>query len=47
MAVGLGLNFRESTVDEYDKVFKALNFPRDWPDGLIPTARTIRKGTLW
>jgi len=35
MPVGLRLNFPENTVDDYDSVCKALNFPADWPDGLI------------
>ena len=35
MPVGLRLNFPENTVDDYDKVVKALNFPAEWPDGLI------------
>lgn len=35
MAVGLRLNFSENTLDDYDKVCKALNFPKVWPDGLI------------
>ena len=35
MSVGLRLNFSENTLDDYDKVCDALNFPADWPDGLI------------
>ena len=35
MAVGLRLSFPENTLDDYDKVTEALNFPADWPDGLI------------
>jgi hypothetical protein len=35
MAVGLRLNFSENTLDDYDKVCKTLNFPSDWPDGLL------------
>jgi hypothetical protein len=35
MPVGLRLNFPENTLDDYDKVCTALNFPADWPDGLI------------
>jgi hypothetical protein len=35
MAVGLRLNFPNNTLDDYDKVIEALNFPADWPDGLI------------
>jgi hypothetical protein len=35
MAVGLRLSFPENTLDDYDKVVAALNFPAEWPDGLI------------
>ena len=35
MAVGLRLNFPENNLDDYDEVCKALNFPKDWPDGLV------------
>jgi hypothetical protein len=35
MPVGLRLNFPENTLEDYDKVTGALNFPADWPDGLI------------
>jgi hypothetical protein len=35
MAVGLRLNFPNNTLEDYDKVVEALNFPADWPDGLI------------
>jgi hypothetical protein len=35
MPVGLRLNFPENTLDDYDEVVAALNFPADWPDGLI------------
>ena len=35
MPVGLRLNFPENTLDDYDKVVVALNFPSDWPDGLV------------
>jgi hypothetical protein len=35
MAVGLRLNFPNNSVEDYDKVCEALNFPADWPDGLI------------
>jgi hypothetical protein len=34
MAVGLRLGFSSLTLDDYDKVCEALNFPGDWPDGL-------------
>ena len=35
MAVGLRLSFPTLTLDDYDSVTGALNFPADWPDGLI------------
>lgn len=35
MATGLRLNFAENTLDDYDAVCKALNFPADWPEGLL------------
>ena len=35
MAVGLRLSFPENTLEDYDKVVAALNFPAEWPDGLI------------
>ena len=44
MPVGLRLNFPENTVDDYDKVVKALNFPAEWPDGLIANW-TVTKST--
>jgi hypothetical protein len=33
--LGLRLVFPDNTVDDYDKVAKALNFPAEWPDGLV------------
>jgi hypothetical protein len=35
MSVGLRLNFSSNTLEDYDKVCDALNFPADWPEGLI------------
>ena len=35
MSVGLRLNFPSLNLDDYDAVCEALNFPADWPDGLI------------
>ena len=35
MAVGLRLSFSTLTLDDYDAVCEALNFPGDWPDGLV------------
>jgi hypothetical protein len=35
MPVELRQNFPENTLEDYDKVVEALNFPAEWPDGLI------------
>jgi hypothetical protein len=35
MPVGLRLSFPENTLDDYDRVCEALNFPADWPEGLV------------
>jgi hypothetical protein len=35
MPVGLRLSFPENTLEDYDKVCEALNFPADWPDGAL------------
>ncbi len=35
MPVGLRMSFPTNTLEDYDKVIEALNFPADWPDGLI------------
>lgn len=35
MTTGLRLDFADLTLDDYDRVCKALNFPSDWPDGLL------------
>lgn len=35
MPVGLRLSFPENTLEDYDRVCEALNFPTEWPDGLI------------
>ena len=35
MATRVQLDFAENTTDDYDRVSKELNFPADWPDGLI------------
>lgn len=35
MPVGLRLSFPTNTLEDYEKVTEALNFPADWPDGLI------------
>lgn len=35
MAVGLRLSMPSLTLEDYDKVCEALNFPAEWPDGQI------------
>jgi hypothetical protein len=35
MPVGLRQNFPSNTLADYDTVVEALNFPAEWPDGLI------------
>ena len=35
MATGIRLAFSNLTLDDYDRVCEALNFPSDWPDGLL------------
>lgn len=38
MAVGLRVDFSNLSLDDYDRVCDALNFPDDWPDGLLAHA---------
>ena len=35
MAIGLRLDFANLGLEDYDRVCEALNFPGDWPDGLL------------
>jgi hypothetical protein len=35
MPVGLRLTFPENSLGDYDKVCETLNFPADWPVGLL------------
>lgn len=35
MAVSLLLNFSKLGLDDYDATCRALNFPAEWPDGLL------------
>jgi hypothetical protein len=46
MAVGLRLEFTNLTLQDYDSVCDALNFPADWPDGLKVHASTEVDGRL-
>ncbi len=46
MAVALRLEFPTITLQDYDSVCDALNFPADWPDGLKVHASTEVDGRL-
>ncbi|MGH9010623.1 MAG: hypothetical protein ACRDYF_12365 [Acidimicrobiia bacterium] len=46
MAVGLRLEFPSLTLQDYDSVCDALNFPDEWPDGLKAHASTEVDGRL-
>jgi hypothetical protein len=35
MPVGLRLSFASNSLDDHDQVAETLNYPADWPDGLI------------
>jgi hypothetical protein len=35
MATRVQLDFRNLGLDDYDSVCETLNFPADWPDGLL------------
>jgi hypothetical protein len=46
MAVGLRLEFNTLSLSDYDAVCAALNFPADWPDGLITHVSFEENGAL-
>jgi hypothetical protein len=46
MAVGLKLDFPSIGLADYDAVCDALNFPSDWPDGLLSHASVEADGKL-
>jgi hypothetical protein len=46
MAVGMRLEFSNLTLNDYDGICKVLNFPADWPDGLIAHSSTEVDGAL-
>lgn len=46
MAVALRLDFSSFGLDDYDAICKALNFPADWPEGLIVHGSTEVDGQL-
>jgi hypothetical protein len=35
MAVGVRIDFESLQLADYDAVCQAMNFPADWPDGLL------------
>ena len=46
MAVAMRLDFTTLGLDDYDAICKALNFPSEWPEGLIAHASTEVDGKL-
>lgn len=38
MPVGLRLSFPDNSLDDHDQVAETLNYPADWPDGVIAHA---------
>ncbi len=40
MTVALRLEFAKLGLDDHDAVCRALNFPADWPDGLLTHGST-------
>lgn len=46
MAVGIRVDFSNQSLDDYDRTCEALNFPADWPDGLLAHATTEVDGRL-
>jgi hypothetical protein len=46
MAVALRLDFENLGLADYDATCEALNFPADWPDGLLSHGSAEVDGTL-
>ncbi|MEV6319569.1 hypothetical protein AB0M45_00020 [Nocardia sp. NPDC051787] len=46
MAIALTLQYDTLTVDDYAAAGKALNFPDDWPDGLLYHDSVVIDGKL-
>ena len=46
MATRIQLDFPENTTDDYDRVCKELNFPANWPDGLVAHGAATIDGHL-
>jgi hypothetical protein len=46
MAIGLRMDFATLRLADYDAVCEALNFPSDWPEGLLAHGSRDVDGTL-
>ena len=46
MAVGVRMEFDGMSLADYDAVCEGLNFPADWPDGLLAHGSSDRDGHL-
>jgi hypothetical protein len=46
MAVALRIDFTRLGLDDYDSIRKVVNFPADWPDGLMVHGATEVDGRL-
>jgi hypothetical protein len=46
MATRVQLDFASVTLDDYDRVSETLNFPSDWPDGLLAHGSAEIEGRL-
>ena len=46
MAVGVRMSFDGMTLKDYDEICVGLNFPADWPDGLIAHGSAEVEGNL-
>ena len=46
MPVAVRLEFNKLGISDYDAVCKALNFPGDWPDGLLAHGSSEENGSL-
>jgi hypothetical protein len=46
MAIALRAGFENLTLTDYDAILEAMNFPADWPDGLLAHASMEIDGKL-
>ena len=46
MPTRVQLDFAENTTEDYDRVCEALNFPADWPEGLVAHGSASIDGRL-